>query len=119
MTPSAAHDSAWQRGADHDEMGIAVRDYVRANFKRFEGEALDTVQCERLFSPNKGSQFFGDVVAEYQGGSVRVFEIKPKIYSAGALAARSPSSANVWSRSTSGHGRGPLRSGRSCWKATR
>ena len=29
MTPSEAHDSAWKRGMEHDEMTVACRDYTR------------------------------------------------------------------------------------------
>jgi hypothetical protein len=101
MTPSEAHNSAWQRGMDHDEMTIACRDFIETSNPWLHLNAMGkayqrgAVECEQFFTPDKGPRFFSDITVNYyrrpwahrdsQAFFLRLFEIKPKIYSAGAL----------------------------------
>lgn len=102
MTPSEAHDSAWQRGTDHDAMAIALRNIfeknaapvmVKENEYRFAG-----AWCEVLRPSGRGHWFadlwvrwsasfkkYDSATEETDHNLYGIFEIKPKIYSAGAL----------------------------------
>jgi hypothetical protein len=103
MTPSGAHDSAWQREPEHDEMTIACRDYIEREFKQFHIAERDKVHvhelvgvwCETFFPEGRGT--FADILARwtckyrnYESGPEQTrqlyiaYEIKPKLYSAGA-----------------------------------
>jgi hypothetical protein len=102
MTPSGAHDSAWQREPEHDEMTIACRDYIEREMTTFHLMERDKVHVHELvgvwcetFFPEGNT--FADILArweckyrDYDRGPEQTrrvyaaFEIKPKLYSAGA-----------------------------------
>jgi hypothetical protein len=100
MTPSEAHDSAWKREAGHDEMQLAVANNLAArSLRHATGDSVTSyravgVRHEVLFQRREGRAFFVDTVITYRpsgniddcGPTVHwLLEIKPKIYSAGAL----------------------------------
>lgn len=101
MTPSDAHESAWQRDPSHDEMVIKCRDALESQwltttvtkYGTTEEYRRDLCECEFFCHGQSGPRFFVDLMLrfsratdnrknEYRYG---VFEIKPKIHSAGAL----------------------------------
>lgn len=106
MTPSEAHDSAWQRDPGHDEMQLAVMRWIERNLKElkfklsgFEGPqafALEYVCAEMMFTARGVGTMFADIAAAYtkdeevngKRSTMRVLvvlEIKPKIHSAGSV----------------------------------
>lgn len=102
MTPSEAHESAWQRDSSHDEMTIACRDILEKTwltttlieFQKTELYHRDSIEVEHFFHSSSGPRFFADIMIRFFRNPERasrshfryaVFEIKPKIYSAGAL----------------------------------
>lgn len=102
MTPSEAHESAWQRDSSHDEMTIACRDILERTwlttthieYQKTELYNRDIIDVEHFFHSSSGPRFFADIMIRFYRNRERasrsrfrhaVFEIKPKIYSAGAL----------------------------------
>jgi hypothetical protein len=95
MTPSAAHDSAWQREPGHDLMTIACRDLIEANLKTVEFKSLEYslvgAFCEYFFKEG-GKRWFADILVKWTRleenlrtrSIYAVYEIKPKLFSAGA-----------------------------------
>lgn len=107
MTPSEAHESAWQRGIEHDEMTIACRDLLERRWLSLNWSVssyrdeprphkISGIWCEEFFSSERGPRWFADILVrwtcEYEDDRKNkqthiiygVFEIKPKLYSAGA-----------------------------------
>jgi len=94
MTPSGWHDDARNRDAGHDEMQIAVFDWLRASVVCPEGyEKRRGVYFESPFRSRDHIIAWGDIVEVFEkpehGNYTKlqyvVFEIKPKIYSVGAV----------------------------------
>ncbi len=98
MTPSGWHDDARNRDAGHDEMQVAVWKYI--NKRRWETFELwkheyriSRIDFERAFISDGAIVGFADVCEEFvhnpaQGMRylfLRIWEIKPKIYSVGAI----------------------------------
>ena len=93
MTPSGWHDDARNRDAGHDEMQIAVFDYLKE--KASTGGSERSYRSEVGFEVPfmRGGQIvaWGDIVEfHYRAGEdnyyrMIIFEIKPKIYSIGAV----------------------------------
>lgn len=130
MTPSEAHESAWQRGIEHDEMTIACRDIIEKgwlslnwNVSSYKEERrpheIKGIWCEHFFVSEKGPRWFSDILAkwvcEYEGYNKQkeihniygVFEIKPKLYSAGATLRQEAvqrERLRAWVNSVDGHG---------------
>lgn len=113
MTPSEAHDSAYGRTPEHDQMVVDIYELLQTNAKALPyhpvfttgyGEVKDSheydsgeIECERMYSGH-GSTFFADLAvlrwsdhAEDAKSKPKRFshhlilEMKPKIYSAGAV----------------------------------
>jgi hypothetical protein len=90
MTPSGWHDDARNRDAGHDEMQLAVRNYLLGE-KRSDcnGVARTHVLFEYPFIRRGQIIAWGDVVELWQDEkgtrACAVWEIKPKIYSIGAV----------------------------------
>jgi hypothetical protein len=98
MTPSQWHDDASGRDAGHDEMQIAVFDYLRDTpsgrlpLRECEGCTRVAVRFEHPFVQRGKVIAWGDVVEIwdeekelYPKRTYVVWEIKPKIYSVGAV----------------------------------
>jgi len=99
MTPSAAHDQAYRREDGHDEMQLQVHQLLTEIRVPLKGPRI---ACENFFShieyPFESGgvvKGFADVVAEFgvardgrregTDQTFQIFEIKPIIYSAGAV----------------------------------
>lgn len=106
MSPSEAHDSAYNRTPDHDLMVVEVYEDIKekgtCDWKpgyrvSSKSEVIEyehgEVECERLYSGRR--TFFADVAvyswSNVEEGSGRklyehhlILEVKPKIYSSGA-----------------------------------
>ena len=99
-TPSSAHDSAWKRDDGHDEMQLELYRWLRK--QRPDCQTDDRVYsfagafAEHHLEVNHRIAGFTDVLASYRwNGSLhgaprtevayRLFEIKPKIHSVGAV----------------------------------
>lgn len=108
MSPSDAHDSAWRRDPGHDAMQLAVmRELVRSRRSvprpdRPDGDGacfLGHAAAEHLFKHKSGRMFFADIALIYEARFPHphdstwnvdcevwdLFEIKPRIHSAGAV----------------------------------
>jgi hypothetical protein len=108
MSPSEAHDSAWQRTPEHDEMVYACWQWLNSTRRPMTAKigeyrpttvtlSFEGAWMEHHMVAPKERPFFADILAHYsyeeQIGDrkpearrfYRVFEIKPTIYSAGAL----------------------------------
>src|SRR5580765_6228563 len=98
MTPSQWHDDARYRDAGHDEMQIAVFDYLRD--KREDPQKIGQEEYDRVcvhfeypFMRDGKILAWGDVVAVWEAKNaswpedlyLEIYEIKPRIYSVGAV----------------------------------
>lgn len=106
MTPSEAHDSAYNRTPEHDQMVVDVYEFLKRDGCPFtpafkpdrskESRHYDSanVECEKMYVGAR--TFFADLAvtsyAETDDGRHKknylhhlILEIKPKIYSAGAV----------------------------------
>lgn len=95
MTPSDAHESAWKRSPEHDQFSLEVFRFL----KQMPFFTLRSVIYKQKFVENEaliqrkgGGIWFADLLwwGEGEENGLRsqlalVFELKPKIYSAGAL----------------------------------
>lgn len=107
MTPSEAHETAWQRDAGHDDMTIACRNIIERTWKTLDvpvsySKKIRTHQiagawCEAFFESERSHHcWFADILVKWEceyenDGKTKltntvygVFEIKPKLFSAGA-----------------------------------
>lgn len=106
MTPSEAHDSAWKREPSHDEMTLSCLRAMRLNFqslrwREYKTEHVGTLsqsRAEALCSGGHGKPFFADILLRWDFEEEQkhtsdkrrfsvygAYEIKPKIYSVGAI----------------------------------
>lgn len=110
MSPSEAHDSAWQREPGHDEMQLRVMQAAAewmptvcvvgdSGDQQQEMQLIEIAAEQRLAAGKTGPSCFVDVLLVYQERRnqtagprgyrlrrhFRLLEIKPRIYSAGAL----------------------------------
>lgn len=112
MTPSEAHDTAYTRTPEHDEMVASVYEFLQergcpfepgyrmryGDRKKIHTYANGWAECEKMYVGKR--TFFADVAVvrwsdDSSGYSLRdsehryshhlILEIKPKIYSAGAV----------------------------------
>ncbi len=108
MTPSEAHDSAYGRPPEHDQTVVEVYEFLKGNGCPFtptftpeydkEARPYDgaSVECEKMYVGQR--TFFADLAitswsecTDGKGGKTKryyhhlILEIKPKIYSAGAV----------------------------------
>jgi hypothetical protein len=99
MTPSGWHDDARNRDAGHDEMQIAIFDYLKdrevapLKFKDIDEVFVRSGVCFELpFMRGNQIVAWGDVVEIYDQQTkyspqraIIVHEVKPRIYSVGAV----------------------------------
>jgi hypothetical protein len=108
MTPSEAHDSAYTRTPEHDEMVASIYEYLQEHgcpiefSYRVKGPSAAVkmyrnswVECEKMYTGRRS--FFADIAIVQWADDVGTFkdgcryshhfllEVKPKIYSAGAV----------------------------------
>src|SRR5215207_9376995 len=101
MTPSEAHNSAWQRDAGHDEMVIGVMNWFKKRKQQWDWKSPETgeevegnlvrVEVEKHCT-GSGRSFFIDICLVYEAMEETYklrhavcLEVKPTIHSAGAL----------------------------------
>lgn len=107
MTPSEAHDTAWQRDPSHDQMTVdcclalaqthQVLNWKRRYSDKTQEYSLKFVGMEQFCVLERGPPFFADILLRWDhaekspsGGQnissvFAAYEVKPKIYSAGAV----------------------------------
>lgn len=97
MTPSQWHDDARNRDAGHDDMQIAIFDYLRDLPAEREAGVRQGVWFEHPFARDGRVVAWADILEVWDPKPVAsgtypkpkqryvIFEVKPKIYSVGAV----------------------------------